>query len=171
MLDRPELSRAEESHLNFVVHQKDFSLFENFFEAHEVFFRGNDIAACPLDGFHVEGAEFALSGLGIPKRVVFGVKDLFELLQAIEAAVLPLEAIEAAEAIRVGNEMGAVAEMAVTAPVSVTRGDRCGAQSPAVVTAHEGEAGVLVRLVAHQFDGVLNSYGPADIKLHSALFV
>ena len=169
MLDGPELSRAEETHLDFIIDEQDLALLEDLLQADKVFLRRDDITARPLEGLDVKGAEFTLVGPGIPDRIVFGVEEFLELFQAIEPAVLSLETVKAAETVRIGDEVRPVTKMAVAAPVAIARGDRCGSQSPPVVAAHEREARVLVGIIARELDGVLDRRGPADVKVNPSL--
>jgi hypothetical protein len=154
-LDGPELPRPEETHLNFIIHEEDLPLFKDLLEPDKVFLGRDHVAPCPLNRFHVKGAKFTLTGLRVPNRVVLGVKELLELLETVQTAILSLQPVEAAEAVGVGDKVGPVCEMTIAVSVTIAGGDRCGSQGAAMVGAHEGKAGGLMGIIAHELDGVL----------------
>jgi hypothetical protein len=69
-----------------------------------------------------------------------------------------------------GNELRALAEVAVAAAIAVGRGDGRGAERAPVITALEGEHQTLaVRGIAHELERILDRLGAADIEMHPAL--
>jgi len=126
---------------------------EHALELLEVAGRRDHITAGALDRLHVERRELALPGLGIMDAVVFALEQARELIHAVQATVLALLAIGAAEAVGIWHELGAVAEVAIAAAVAIGGGDGGGAQGAAVVAALEGEHQALAALgIAHQLE-------------------
>ena len=87
------------------------------------------------------------------------------------AAVLFLgHALRATEVVRKGNEVGALAKVAVATTIAEAGGDRRGAEGAAVVTAFEGEhQAFAVAGVAHHFQGVFDRLRAADVEVHTAV--
>src|SRR5581483_1423243 len=119
VFDGPEFSRTVEAHLDFIVNQKDLALVECLLEASKVFPGRNDISTRPLNRFDIKSREFRLLSFGIPVGVILRLEAFFELLLAIEAAGLTLQSIDAAEAVRVENEVRAIGEVSVSATVTI----------------------------------------------------
>src|SRR6185312_11371276 len=115
ILQRPELAGAVEAHLDFVIDQQDFAGLEHFLELLEITRRRNDVTAGALDRLDIEGGIFADAHLGVPHAVILAIEQAGELIDAIQAAIVALLAIRAAEAIRKRHELRAVAEMPVAA--------------------------------------------------------
>src|SRR5262249_54917301 len=88
IFEAPQLTRAVEAHLNFVVHHQDVAIVQNLPETLEITGRRDHIAAGPLNRFDVERRKLGLAGLRIPEGVVLRVKAALELLQAIQVAVV-----------------------------------------------------------------------------------
>src|SRR5262245_55399266 len=170
ILHRPELSGAEETHLDLVVHQQDAPRLEDTLEFPEITGRRDHIAAGTLNGLDIEGGELALAGLGVPCRVILAVEQSRELVDAVEPAIVPLLPVRAAKTVREWHEVSAIAEMSVAAAIAIGRGDRGRAQRAAVIAALEGEHQrlALVR-VANELDRILDRLGAADIELNAAL--
>src|SRR5438046_519741 len=131
MLDGPEFSRAIKAHLYFIVYNQDLVLVAGLLEALEIFLGRNHVAARALHRLDIESAVLRGLRLGIPHAVIFGVKEFCELVVAIEVAGLALQAVHAAETIRVKDKMRALAKMSVATAVAITRSDGGGTQRPA----------------------------------------
>src|SRR5205807_1186759 len=123
----------------------------------EVTRRRDHIAAGSLDGLDVECGVLGRARLGVPHAAIFGVEQPRELIDAVEAAVLPLLAVWAAEAIRKRHELSPIAEVTEATPVSIGRGDGRGTERATVIAAFEGEHQALAAGgVAHELERVLH---------------
>src|SRR5579859_3031734 len=169
VLDGPEFSRAIKPHLDFIIHNEDFMLVAGFFEAKEIFFGWNYVAAGSLHRLDIKRAVLRSLCLGIPDRIIFIVKKFGELVLAIDVARFALQAVHATEAIRVEHKVGAVAKVAVAAAVAVTGSDGGSAQRSAVIPAHKSKHQVLARDHANNFERIFNGLGPAHIEMDAAL--
>src|SRR5437762_420653 len=167
VLDGPEFSRAIETHLDFVIHDENLVRVAGFLEPGEVISRRDDVAARALHRLDVERAELGGFRLRIPNRVVLGVKELRELVFAVELARLTLQAVDAAEAVGKKDELSAVAKVAVAAAIAVARSDGGSAERPAVIAAHESENQVLARKVPHDLERILDGLRSAHVEMHS----
>src|SRR5207249_7657793 len=107
-------------------------------EPREVFTGRDDVAARPLHGLDIERAVFASAGLRVPHGVVLALEELLELAFAIDVALRALQAVDAAEAVRIEDELRAVAEVAVAPPVAIARSARRRPVRPPVIAAQEG---------------------------------
>ena len=81
---------------------------QNFLERWEIFWRRDDVTARALNRLDVEGREFSLASFRVVERVVLGLEIFSELIYAVEATVLSLFPVWAAEAIRERDEVRAV---------------------------------------------------------------
>ena len=123
VLHRPEFSRTIKSHLDLIIDDQNIALAARLLKASEIFPRGNHVPSGPLDGFDVERAVLRCLRLSVPDRMVFCVKQPGELVLAVHVAGLALQAINAAEAIGIKDELGAISEVPVAPPVSVAGSD------------------------------------------------
>ena len=83
VLDGPELSRAIEAHLDFVIDNQDLVFAASLLQALKVVARRNHVAARSLHRFDVKCAVFRRLCFGIPDAIVFIGKKLIELIVAI----------------------------------------------------------------------------------------
>src|SRR5262249_34464230 len=128
------------------------------------------VAAGALDRLHIEGGVFGLARLRVPDAVVFALEQALEGPHAVQAVFLLAHALRPAEVIRERHELRAVAEMTVTATITVGRGDRRGAKRAAVIAAFEGEHQALaVRRIAHELERILDRLRSADVEVDAAL--
>src|SRR5439155_7355395 len=138
-------------------------------EPREVFTGRDDVAARALHRLDIERAVFGGPGLRVPDGVVFALEELFELALAVDVARWALEAVDAPEAVRIEDELRAVAEMAVAPPVAIARSDGRRSERSPVIAAHESEHQVLAGRVAHDLERVLDGLRAAHVELHAPL--
>src|SRR5262249_21528520 len=146
---------AEEAHLDLVVDQQDLARLEHPRELLEVALRRDHVAAGALDRLDVESGGLPLLRLAVPHALVLRAEQLCELVHAVQAAVLALLAVRAAEAVGERHELRALAEVSVAAAVAVAARDRGGSERAPVVAALEREhqAAAAAR-VAHELERV-----------------
>ncbi len=169
VLDRPELARAVEPHLNFVVDEEDATLVEDLLERREVAARRYDVTTGALNGFDIKRGKLWFLRLGIPERVVFGVEVLRELLDAVEIAVLPLLVVRTTEAVRIRDEVRAIREVPVATPIPIAGRDGRGPQRPSVIPAHERKHQILAGRIADDLQRILNRLRAADVEMNAPL--
>ena len=93
MLYGPELTGPEKSHLYLVVHKEDIVALQYLREALKVFFRRDDVSTRPLYRLYIKCPELGGRGLPVHHGVVLRLEKPFELLQAVEGAILHLLAV------------------------------------------------------------------------------
>src|SRR6185437_1606020 len=97
ILDRPQLSGAPETHLDFVDHEQDAVLVQHLLQVPEEIPWRHHVATGALDRLDVERRVLALVGLGIPHAVVFGLEQAGELAHATVRVLLGAHAPGPAE--------------------------------------------------------------------------
>src|SRR5581483_368995 len=106
----------------------------------------------------------------LPDAVVFALKQTGEFFNALETVFFFAHALGTAEVIGIFNELRALAKMAVAPAVAIAGSDRRGAQRPAVIAAFKGEHQAFSpRVIAHQFERVLDRLGTAAVEMNAAL--
>src|SRR5712671_1003601 len=74
VLDRPELSGAIKSHLDFIIDQQNLARFQHCRKLLEIARWRNHVAAGALDRLDKEGGKLRLLRLAVPDRVILAVK-------------------------------------------------------------------------------------------------
>lgn len=95
------------------------------------------------------------------------IEFAFDLLHAEELASLALLAVWAAEAIREGYELGAIAKFAVSFAISIRGCNRRSSKRAAMVAAFERQHPALAGCLADQLEGILNSLCAANVEMHA----
>src|SRR5262249_38971990 len=123
MLDGPHLAGAVDAHLDLVHNEQNPVPVEHFFQLHKEIQRRDDVTARPFYGLDIECRIFCFARLWVPYAMIFSLEEALELPDAMEAVFFLAHALRPPEMIGEGDELGAVAEMAVAAPVTVARCD------------------------------------------------
>src|ERR1700730_15504015 len=169
LFDGPEFSCAIKAHLDLVIDEQDVTLVQHFLKGREVFRRRDDITSGRLNCLDVESRELRFASLSIPKGVVFRVEILGELIDAVETTVFALLTVRTAEAIREGNEVGAIGKM-TKAPTTAVTGSNCRSPKCApVITAHKRKDQILTRRIAYYLERVFNCLRAADVEMDAAV--
>src|SRR5207245_10567166 len=165
MFHGPARARAIQLPLDLVVNEQDFVFVQELFQPDEIFLRRDDVTARPLNGLDVKGAVLGRLRFRVPDAVIFARKEPFELVLAVNLATLALQPVNAAEAVGIENELGALAKVPVAPPVAVRGSDRGGPKSPPVVAAHEGEHQILAGEVPDDFERILDGLRPTHVEV------
>src|SRR5204862_1132984 len=124
-------------HLDLIIDQQNLARFQHRRELLEIARWRNYVAAGALNRLDKEGGELRLLRLAVPDRVIFAVEQASELIDAVEAAIVALLSIRAAEAIGKRHEVRPVTEVPVAPAIAIGRGDGRGAEGTAMIAALE----------------------------------
>src|SRR5262249_51766813 len=131
--------------------------------------RGNDITPSALNGLHEECSEFGAARLGIPGARVLVLEQALDFSYEMIFRPLFVGAMWRTKDVGKRQELGAIADLAVSLPIAVRRRNRGGRKSPPVISPLKREHMLTAGVLADELERILDGLGAADVELNAPL--